>query len=425
VSRRIVLLVCATMAVVLLAFVIPLGILVRVLAADRATAAATGEAQQLSAVVATLSGSPALRASVTDLVTAAGRRASVFLPDGTVLGSPAAQTAEVRLAEHGQSMTVADDGGRDVLVAVQSNGGTAVILVYASHAELVRGVVRAWLILIGFGLALLGLGVLVASRLASTMSRPVAELAWVSHQLAAGDLYTRAWLTGPPEIREMARSLNHLADRIRDLVWQERESVADLSHRLRTPLTALRLEAEAIAPAADPEGRLTALVQAMEDTVTGLIEDSRGRTAGPASCDAVQVVRERAAFWSVLADDQGRAMTVELADGPVPVGVAGADLAACLDALLGNVFAHTPQGAGLLVRLARGAAGGGLISVADTGPGFADPDPVRRGASGGGSTGLGLDIARRTAEASGGSLTVRNEVTGGHVIVELGPPRPR
>jgi signal transduction histidine kinase len=410
------------MALVLLAFVIPLGILIRVLAADRATAAAADEAQQLSAVVATTAGA-GLRSSVTQLITASGRRASVFLPDGTVLGTHAAPTAAVRLAERGQSMTVADSGGRDILVAVQSNGGTAVIRVYASRAELTRGVVTAWLVLIGFSLVLLAVGVTIASRLAGTMTRPVGELARVSHRLAAGELDARARLAGPPEIREVAGSLNHLADRIRDLIWQERESVADLSHRLRTPLTALRLEAEAIPLAADPDGRLTALVQAMEDTVTGLIEDSRRRSTGPGSCDAARVVRERVVFWSDLADDQGRRMAVELAPGPVPVGVADADLAACLDALLGNVFAHTPQGAGLLVRLRARGAGGGLVSIADAGPGFADPDPVRRGTSGIGSTGLGLDIARRTAEASGGSLTVRNEVTGGHVIVELGPPR--
>jgi signal transduction histidine kinase len=62
--------------------------------------------------------------------------------------------------------------------------------------------------------------------------------------------------------------------------------------------------------------------------------------------------------------------------------------------------------------------------VADSGPGFGDGDPVRRGASGGGSTGLGLDIARQAAEASGGSLTVgTGPGGGGQVVIELGPPQ--
>jgi signal transduction histidine kinase len=103
------------------------------------------------------------------------------------------------------------------------------------------------------------------------------------------------------------------------------------------------------------------------------------------------------------------------------VGVAQPELGACLDALLGNVFAHTPQGTGFTIALDPRGRGGAVLSVHDDGPGFAQSDPVRRGASGGGSTGLGLDIARQTAEASGGTLTI-GPGPGGHVSVELGPP---
>jgi signal transduction histidine kinase len=422
VRRRLALLVSVTMAVVLFAFVIPLAILVRVLAADRATAAATSEAQELSAVVATTPG-PGLSSSVQQVIAASGHPATVFLRNGKTLGAAARRTASVLLSEQGRSVAVNDPGGREILVAVQSSSGTAVIRVFVSDAELTRNVTRAWIILVAFGLILLGLGVAVTGRLVGTVTRPIGELAQVSQRLAAGDLDARASLAGPPEVREVAQSLNYLAGRIRDLIWQERESIADLSHRLRTPLTALRLEAEAVPASADPEGRLTAQVQALQDAVTALIEDSRHRSAGDGSCDAVQVIGERAAFWSVLADDQGRGMRVELEAAPVLVGVAAADLAACLDALLGNVFAHTPEGTEFTVRLRACAAGGGQVTIEDTGPGFADSDPVRRGASGGGSTGLGLDIARQTAEASGGSLTVRNQPGGGQVVVELGPPR--
>jgi signal transduction histidine kinase len=135
------------------------------------------------------------------------------------------------------------------------------------------------------------------------------------------------------------------------------------------------------------------------------------------------VVTQRIGFWSILASDQGRAMDNELAARPMPVGIAAAELTACLDALIGNVFAHTPQGAGFSVRLGPLAGGGALLSVTDTGPGFADADLVRRGASGSHSTGLGLDIARQAAEASGGTLTIQPG-NGGRVVVELGPPQP-
>jgi signal transduction histidine kinase len=422
--RRLAFLVSATMALLLIAFVIPLAILVRVLVSDRAVAAASSEAQQISAIVATTSSRAALTAGVEQLIGPSGHPATVFLPDGTAIGGPARRTRAVELSELGESIIVQDPGGREILVAVQGlpGGGTAVVRTFVSNADLSRGVTRAWIILAGLGVVLLGLGIALADQLVGTVTSPIGELAAVSHRLAAGELDARASPTGPHEVREVADSLNYLAGRIRDLIWQERESIADLSHRLRTPLTALRLEAEAMHESADPDGRLAAQVQALENAVTSLIEDSRKRSDGPGSCDAAQVIGERAAFWSVLADDQGRAMRLEVVPGPVLVRVAGPDLAACLDALLGNVFAHTPQGGAFTLRLATLAAGGGQVTVEDTGPGFPQGDPVRRGASGGGSTGLGLDIARQAAEASGGSLTVGNGPAGARVVVVLGPP---
>jgi signal transduction histidine kinase len=173
----------------------------------------------------------------------------------------------------------------------------------------------------------------------------------------------------------------------------------------------------------DPDGHLLHQVAELERAVTSLIEDARTRTRTAGRCDAAEVVTERIAFWSVLAADQGRAMSTELAAGTLPVGVAAAELAACLDALLGNVFAHTPQGTGFGIGLRPRAAGGAVLSVTDTGPGFAGADLVRRGASGGQSTGLGLDIARQAAEASGGSLSIKPG-NGGRVVAEFGPPQP-
>src|SRR6185312_7904557 len=99
-------------------------------------------------------------------------------------------------------------------------------------------------------------------------------------------------------------------------------------------------------------------------------------------------------------------------DAPLPVRLAEPDLADARDALLGNVFAHTPDGAGVWVRLIRRSGGGALLIVEDEGPGLPDEQVLRRGESKAGSSGLGLDIARRSAEASGGWLRVGTR-TGG------------
>jgi signal transduction histidine kinase len=349
---------------------------------------------------------------------------TVFLPDGkTVLGAPAPRSAAVELAAQGQSLTADAAGGREIVVAVQGlPEGAAVVRTFVSDAQLRAGVSRAWLVLALLGLALLLVGLLVADRLARSMSRPVEDLAAVSRRLAAGELTARAGSTGPAEIRAVAAALNELGSRIRGLVTHERERVADLSHQLRTPLTALRLEAEALGDQAEAE-RVTTAVDALERTVTRAIEQARRPAASDAGqSDAAAVVAERVEFWSVLAEDQGRHCVTAMAPGPLLVAVGTDELAASVDALLGNVFAHTPEGAGFSVELTpAGPDGGAVLVVADEGPGFDSTDPTRRGASGAGSTGLGLDIVRRAAEASGGSLAVGATPAGGaRVVVELG-----
>lgn len=421
--RRLALLVAATTALTLVAFVVPLAILIRIIVADLALASATDEARSLSALVAAHPDAGQVRQAIPIYLPV-----TVFLPGHGPLGSPSPRTQAVRFAEQGGgSFTVLDPGGREIVVSVQGvPGGTAVIRKFVTNAELTRGVAEAWLILAALGIVLVGIGVGVSSLLVGTVTRPISELARVSRRLAAGGLEARADPAGPPEVRQLAQSLNHLGGRIRELIWAERESIADLSHRLRTPLTALRLEVEALPESANPEGRLSLQVQALSDAVTSLIDDARmrgsGESASPGRSDARKITADRIAFWSVLADDQGRPMTVDLPDGPVPVGVAGPELAAGLDALLGNVFAHTPQGAGFGIELRSLPRGGATLAVGDSGPGFASGNVLERGSSGSGSTGLGLDIARQAAEASGGSLRVQGGAPGARVVLELGPP---
>ena len=115
-------------------------------------------------------------------------------------------------------------------------------------------------------------------------------------------------------------------------------------------------------------------------------------------------------------------MRTDLAAGPLPVAVGRGDLRRCVDALLGNVFAHTPEGTRVRGAARPAAGGGARLLVADAGPGRQPGPRPRRGVSGGGSTGLGLDIARRTAEEAGGGLALGRSPGGGlAVTVDLGP----
>lgn len=405
---RLTLLLAGTAALVLAALVVPLGLLVRSVAAERAVAAADGQLRALVPLVTT--GTPA---AVALALAGADRPVTVYLPDGRVLGAAAPVTTAVRLGRFGRSRTVSSPAGREIVVAAGTPDGNVVLRTLVPPAELRRGVDRTWLLLGLLGLSLITVAVLVADRFARVLSRPLTAVSAAAHRLAAGDLAARAEPAGPPEVRDVAVALNHLAGRIRELLARERERVADLSHRLRTPLTALRLEADSLPP--DPGARMGALVDQLERAVTGVIQQARRDAAGPGRCDAAAVVAERVDFWSALAQETGRPVGRDIAPGPLPVAVSADLLGAALDALLGNVFAHTPEAAGFAVALRPRPGGGAVLEIVDEGPGL-PASAAERGVSGGGSTGLGLDIARQAATAAGGTLTLGRAPTGGAAV---------
>jgi len=422
VRRRVLLLVAATTSLVLVAFLVPLALLVRTVAAERAVLAATADAQALTALVA-VADPAALALAVAQVDATSAAQVSVFTADGAVLGAAAPRTPLVELAARGSSASGLVDGGREIVFAVRDpQGRTGVIRTFVTDAALTTGVGRAWLLLALLGVVLLAVSLLVADRLARGLVRATIEVAAVSHRLARGELDARANPAAPVEVGVVAGALNTLAGRISELLREERETIADLSHRVRTPLTALRLDAEAL-PREQDAARIGAGVDAVQRAVTSVIDAARRRATDATGCDAAAVVGERVAFWSVLAEDTDRDVRTDLAAGPLPVAAGRADLEALVDALLGNVFAHTPDGTGFAVRLGPRPGGGARLLVADAGPGLtAGADVLRRGASGGGSTGLGLDIARRTAEQAGGGLTLGRSAAGGlAVTVDLGP----
>lgn len=418
--RRVFLLVAATTTLVLVAFLVPLALLVKNVAADRAVQRATVEAQALTSLVATTD-----RAALADAVRQVDARSvndvTVFV-DGAVLGTRAERSPLVTLAERGRSQSGEVPGGREIVFSVDRRGAPpAVIRTFVSDDALATGVPRAWLLLGGLGIALLLVSLVVADRLARSFVRSTVDLAAVSHRLGRGELDARADTSAPGELGVVATALNGLAGRIGDQLREERETIADLSHRVRTPLTSLRMAAESLEPEAAE--RIGAEVDAVNRAVTDVIQQARRRGAAPEHADAAAVVAERVAFWAVLAEDTERDLTVAVAPGPLPVALPTADLEACVDALLGNVFAHTPHGTAFHVGLSR-VDGGARLTVADAGPGLPEPGVLRRGVSGAGSSGLGLDIVRRAAQRTGGDVWFDRSASGGLlVVVDLLAPR--
>ncbi len=185
------------------------------------------------------------------------------------------------------------------------------------------------------------------------------------------------------------------------------------SHELRTPLTAVRLDAEALEDDAGTQ-RLRDDLDELERTVDFVIREARrpGRTDTAAACDIGLVAAERVQFWTALADEQDRTLEYMSDGATAAVAVGDDDATAMIDALVGNVFAHTDDGVDFTVAVAVVDGGHVMIIVDDQGPGFGE-EMAERGLSSGGSTGLGLDIATRTAESAGGSLKIGTSGSGG------------
>ena len=376
-------------------------------------ASADQEVRNIAILVSSLHDDPTLK----DVVAAVDQRSpattTVVLANGTTLGSGSvtSQDAAVLRARTGTSFTEHTPDASRIVVPVVTSDGTDVVLTDVSHAQLRSGVAGAWTAIVALGLLMLLLASVVAVQLGRRISTPVTRVAEVADRLREGELGARAPLEGPPETKALAEALNRLAERITELLAGERAAVGDLSHRLRTPVTALRIDVEGVEDEQLGEV-LRNHVGNLQRSIDAIVNDARRpiRHDMASTCDAVAVVRERVHFWRPLAEDQGRRLDVSLPPVAAPVPLDAVDLSDVVDVLVDNVFAHTAEGTSFSVDVRRETPGVHIV-VADHGPGIAHaPRP------GPGHTGLGLEIVRRTVEPAGGAIQIGAAPEGGTVV---------
>lgn len=423
--RRILLTLLASTSIVLIAFLVPLMVIIGDLSVDRAQRQVVLEIQPLVSRIPVVDDTD-LEDLVTSFSARTGRPATLYLADDTAIGVPRSPDAAVELARGKGAFFAQVPGGRDLLVPIYTDDGEAVLRVFIPESELTGAVTRARITLAVLGLLLLALSVGLGLLLARAFLRPIGELSRTAGQLAAGDLSARVPASDIREIDTAGRALNRMAARVVELLGLEREEVADLAHRLRTPVAALRLDAESL-PIGEPTERLRTDVDQLERMVDEVIREARRplREQAPSTADLCRIATERSAFWAVLAEDQDRTMTVDVPGTPLFVSCDARDLGDALDALIGNVFSHTDEG--VAFRISVGVSTGPLawLEVCDDGPGMPAADVLVRGLSDSGSTGLGLDIARRVAERSGGTIELGSAASGGaRVRMYLQPAGP-
>ncbi|MDV9169676.1 HAMP domain-containing sensor histidine kinase [Streptomyces sp. W16] len=415
----------AIAAMVVVAFAVPLGLVIKEMARDRAFSNAEREAAAVAPALSITTDRDQLEKVVASAGTDSGMAVHIPAGEGKAAVDIGLQRAAGKdiatVRKLGRASTTEVPGGSVLLQPVAlSSGEISVVEVFVPESEVSNGVGTAWAVLAGVGIALIVGSVAVADRLGVRMVQPAQRLVEGAHELGEGKLGARVPEEGPTELRLAAVAFNSMADQVVQLLANERELAADLSHRLRTPLTVLRLNAASLGdgPAAEQTRTAVAQLEREVDTIIRTAREAKPQTvaAGPgAGCDAAEVVRDRMRFWSALAEDEGRKVRVAGVERPVRIPVARADLVAALDALLGNVFRHTAEGTAFAVDV-HNSEDAVIMLVSDAGSGIRDPEAAMargRGSGSDGSTGLGLDIVRRLAESTGGDVRIGSSMLGG------------
>jgi signal transduction histidine kinase len=317
-----------------------------------------------------------------------------------------------------------------VAAPVASSGRVhgAVRITYPTSAVDAR-ITRYWLILLAIAAIVLAFATIVGVRLSAFAVKPLRSLEDAAAAVGEGDLGARAPEdAGPPEVRSLAIVFNETVAKLEQLLRSQSEFVADASHQLRTPLTALRLRLENLERDVEPGGQqdlesAVAEVERLNGLVEGLLALARADAgAEPASTvELSAVVSDRVAAWSALADDHGVTL-VGTTNGAPRVRASEERLGQVLDNLIENALEASPPGGVVTV-----ATAGPEVRVRDEGVGLTDEERARafdrfwRARSGSGS-GLGLAIAKRLVEVDAGEITLESADGGGvEAVVRLRP----
>ncbi len=298
--------------------------------------------------------------------------------------------------------------------------------------------------------AAMTLAVIVGLLISHGLTAPLRSLAAAASQMG-NDLSTRAPVRAKDEIGQLAQQFNQMAERLEASFSElaaERDAlrcfIADASHQLRTPITALKNFNELLQGAAadDPAASVEFLTESavqlnrLEWITHNLLDLSR-LDAGLAALDlsnhdAGELVESAAAPFKVLAQEKGVAFSINPPASPLELKCDRARVELALSNLLDNAFKFTPVGGRVAIGAGRGQSrfdqGESVeLWVQDSGPGIDPADQPRifeRFYQGRGrhteGCGLGLAIVQSVVQAHGGRIRVESEPgTGSRFVIDL------
>ena len=408
--RRVLMSILAVTALAVILFALPLGVAVQRLYRTEAVTALQRDAARAAAVVPdTIPGGPvslprqSSSQPVIGVYDTAGRR---------VAGSGPARSA---LATSGRKVQVRDavEGGKLAVIAPIPSDQKAVGTVRAAipYRTVTDRVHRVWAAMALLALIATALAAVLARRQSVRMAAPLERLTRAARALGDGDFTVRAERSGLREADTASQALEDTAAQLGDLVDRERTFSSDVSHQLRTPLTALMvgLEGALDRPGADLRSAIHDALsrgEHLRTTIDDLISLVRPPDGTTAPADLAGLVHDVGARWEAPLAARGRRL-VSVTDPDLPGCPAPrAAVRQILDVLIGNALWH---GEGTVTIEAHETADGVEIEVSDEGPGLAaEPGELLAGsAERTDGHGRGLPLARSLAAAADGSLIVR------------------
>lgn len=274
--------------------------------------------------------------------------------------------------------------------------------------------------------SLMAFGVILLSVLiARWLTRPIRAVANAASALSPDGPISVVPEQGPREVRDLAVAFNEMQARIRDLIARRTQSLAAVSHDLRTPLTRLKLRIEDLGDQVIQDA-MSADIDEMEQ----MIDATLAYLKGEETAEAVRPLDLAALLGTIVdhARDAGRAADIT---APTPLIVHGrlVGLRRAFTNLIGNALRY-----GQTVTVTAARDGSTItVTIADDGPGipedhlaavlepFVRLEHSRNRETGG--VGLGLTIAMSHIEAHGGTLRLANRPEGGLCVSVVLPDR--